>query len=159
MYLDSDILFFKHPAGIIQYIKDDKPFFNSDYQNAYANHVAEIYKAIGVKILPKVNAGMTCLRKGWFIDNADFIENYLDKGQGWRKGGNLNQHEQTLAALLLTKYNAMRLSENYQISSKPITDQTISHHFVIDGSRKNFFLHGMRYLRRNKFLQKYNRSS
>ena len=159
MYLDSDILFFKYPAEIIEYIKEGKPFFNSDYQNAYAHPARALSKLMGVDILPKVNAGLTCLRKEWFVNNADFIENYFDKGQNWRKGGHLNQHEQTLTALLLSKYNAIRLSEHYQISAKPVTDQTISHHFCTDGSRVNFYLQGLRYLKQNKFLEKFNRCS
>jgi hypothetical protein len=159
LVLDSDILFFKKPSEMIEYIKEDKPFFNSDYQNAYARPARELSAIMGMDILPKVNAGLTFLRKEWCINNLDFMENYFEKAQNFRKGLNDNRHEQTLSAFLLSKYKAIRLNENYQISAKPITGQTISHHFCTDGSRKNFYKQGLRYLKQNRFLQKFNRCS
>ena len=159
LVLDADVLFFKYPAEIVEFIKENKPFFNSDYQNSYAYPASKLSQLMGIDILPRVNAGLTCLRKEWLVNNLDLMENYFEKGQTWRKGAYVNQHEQTLSALLLSKYKAIRLSENYQISAKPITGQTVSHHFCSDGSRINFYKQGLSFLRRNKFLQKLNRCS
>jgi hypothetical protein len=60
----------------------------------------------------------------------------------------VNRHEQTLYALLLSVHGAHRLSSTYQLSRQPISDSTISHHFVNDGSRIQFSTRGIRALRR-----------
>lgn len=159
LLLDSDILFFKKPNEIIEYIKEDKPFFNSDYQDAYSKPVSELNKILGVSIFPKVNSGIMFLRKEYHFNNRDFIEYYFEKMEAIIQPRNINWHEQTLNALLLSKYGAIRLNENYQISKRPITDKTVCHHYVNDGSRKNFYKEGLKYLKSIKFLKEFNRVS
>lgn len=160
LFLDSDILFFKKPTEIIEYIKGDKPFFNSDYQNAYSKPISELNKTFGVDILPRVNAGLMFLRKKDYINNLNFIENYFEKMENSIQPGDINRHEQTLNALLLSKCRAIRLNENYQISKQSITDKTVGHHFVnYGGSRNKFYKEGLKYLKSIKFLKELNRAS
>jgi len=157
LFLDSDILFFKKPDELIEYIKEGKPFFSSDYKNAYAKPVSELNKVLGVDIIPKVNAGLMSLRRGYYSSNLNFIENYFEKMEDLTQPRDINRHEQTLNAILLSKCKAIRLSDNYQISKELITDKTICHHFVDDGSRNNFYKEGLKHLRLNKFLREFNK--
>ena len=89
-----------------------------------------------------------------FIDNMNLIESYFEKVL---KFGNMkdsvNRHEQTLVAILLSKAKAARLSDDYQISKKLITDKTVSHHFVDDGSRINFYKAGLSQLKSTGFIE------
>ena len=159
LLLDSDILFFKKPNEIIKYIKEGKPFFNSDCLNAYAKSISELNKIFGVNTLSMVNAGLMFLLKEYYINNLDFIEYYFKRMEETAQNRDINRHEQTLHALLLSKCGAIRLNENYQISKQPITDKTVSHHFVDDGSRDNFYKEGLRYLRSIKFLEEFNKGT
>ena len=47
----------------------------------------------------------------------------------------INRHEQTLIAIILSLVNSKRLSSKYQISKQSLTVNTVSHHYVNDGSR------------------------
>jgi len=69
--------------------------------------------------------------------------------------------EQTLMALLVSRSGKRweRLPDSYGISHGPINRQTISHHFVSDGSRPGFYTDGLRRLRKSGFLAKYSRRS
>lgn len=160
LLLDSDILFFKKPVEIIKYIEEGKSFFNSDYQDAYSKPVSELNKNFGINIFSKVNAGLMFLRKEYYINNLDFMEYYFERMEEVVQNRDINRHEQTLNALLLSKCEAVRLNENYQISRQSIVpDKTVSHHFVDDGSRKNFYQEGLKYLKSNKFLSEFNEFS
>jgi len=146
LFLDSDILFFKKPNEIIEYIKEDKPFFISDYKDSYAKPISQLNEMFGIDVFPRVNAGLTYLRKGYYIDNLGLIENYFKKMDNLIEPHKVNRHEQTLNAILLSKCGAIRLNENYQISRQPITDKTICHHFVNDGSRDICYKEGLKHL-------------
>ncbi|MCQ9205983.1 MAG: class I SAM-dependent methyltransferase [Omnitrophica bacterium] len=156
--LDSDVLFFKKPNELIGYIKNDKPFFSNDYRSSYSKPASQLNKIFGIDIFPAVNAGLMFMRKELYINNLDFIENYFEKMED-PQFHDINRHEQTLNALLLSKCRAIRLNDNYQISKQPITDKTISHHFVKDGSRNDFYKEGLKYLKLNKFLKEFNKVS
>ena len=67
--------------------------------------------------------------------------------------------EQTAWAILVSKQRKgfMRLPDSYQISKQPVTDLTISHHFVNDGSREDFFKEGVCLLKKNGFLSEINK--
>ncbi len=159
LYLDSDILFFNKPHEILKCIESNKPFFNSDYQNAYSMSVSELNNIFEENILPKINAGLMSLPKSFYVENIDFIERYFEKTENLPAPWDINRHEQTVNALLLSKYGAVRLNDNHQLAKQPITDKTISHHFVDDGSRANFYNVGLAHLKTNKFLKDFKRSS
>ncbi|MCP4128842.1 MAG: glycosyltransferase family 8 protein [Gammaproteobacteria bacterium] len=159
LLLDSDILFFDNPVEIITNLKECNPFFNSDYQNAYALPIEEINSNFSIDMLPMVNAGLMSLSKDCYIANLDFIESYFEKMDSLQPIGDINRHEQTLNALLLSKCGGIRLNENYQISRHPIIPgKTVSHHFVGDGSRANFYRKGLKVLKRNKLLKIFDKS-
>lgn len=154
MILDSDVLFFGQPEEILASIAHGRLCFMSDYQDGYVYPRSEIAARYGVEILPAFNTGICVLAKDIF--ESEFIENYC-RGLG---PAGLERHpwaEQTLFGLLLShhKERADQLSARYRISRTPLDSQTISHHFVNDGSRGLFYTQGIPRLRRHGFLTGY----
>lgn len=146
--LDSDILFFRRPNELLERAARGAACFNSDYQSAYAVERDEIWRRLGVKVLDKFNAGLLVLARRDY--DLDLVENYF--ASFFSASTDLNRHEQTAYAILLSRCGAHRLSGNYQISKQAIGSETVSHHFVNDGSRLHFSTRGVRTLRRRGFL-------
>jgi len=143
--VDSDILFFQHPSELLDYAKHGNPCFNSDYLDAYAVPAEELRRRLDINIFPKVNAGLVVLRRA--DCDLNFIERYFACFSAPIR--DVNRHEQTLHALLLSRSGAHRLSNAYQISRQRIGTTTVSHHFVNDGSRLHFFTRGIRALKQS----------
>lgn len=142
--VDSDILFFKHPSELLNSARCGIPCFNSDYQDAYALPAEELRRRLNIDVFPKINAGLVVLRR------ADYDLNFMERYFAYFSSPirDVNRHEQTLNALLLSRAEAHRLSDVYQISRQRITPTTVSHHFVNDGSRLHFYTRGVRALKR-----------
>ena len=154
LYLDSDVLFFKNPGEMLKYMENGTPFYMSDYQDAYSYPVEFLNKLLKMELVHKINAGLFYIAKRDFAGNMDLVESYFKKvSELAGRKPSLNRHEQTLAAIILSKANAVRLGGNYQISKKPVTDKTISHHFVNDGSRADFYLAGLRRLKSARVIE------
>jgi hypothetical protein len=153
LVLDSDILFFKYPNQIIDGIEQEKPFFNSDYQSAYVKGASKLFKAQNISLLPNVNAGLLFLNKVFYLNHLSFMDEYFAKVASYPPPRNINVHEQTLHAIMMSKSNATRLGENYQISRTDIGKETVGHHFVNDGSRDRFYTDGLRHLEKNNFIE------
>jgi len=157
LYFDSDILIFKKPEAVLGYIKNKQAFFSNDHQNAYSLPVHELKRLFKVDVENKVNAGISYLDKeAW---DPGLIESFLEESF---KNNRQFKHvwvEQTLCALLAAKHKkpVARLNENYQIYKQKITAQTISHHFV-STVRKNFYLKGLRRLKKINFLEEFNKA-
>jgi len=155
LYFDSDILFFRTPVEILEHIKHGTPCYNSDYQDAYTHPVALINKLLSTNLDHKINAGLFHVSaQEDYSGSLDLMEAYFAKvpavdQETWF----VNRHEQTLNALLLSRANAARLSDAYQISKTPVTRQTVSHHFVNDGSRPDFYRIGIRRLIYSGFIK------
>jgi len=146
--IDSDILFFRQPLEILECVRASVPFMSSDYQEAYD------FDAPG--LIPRLNSGLFGLRR----DDFDFtlVETLLQASvdaspahrfefwKGWL--------EQTLLACLFSRSDGGRVLDlsRYQISSMLLSDDTISQHFVNDGSRSAFFRWGLRKLDEAGFL-------
>lgn len=154
LVLDSDVLFFRRPEQMLRCIDQGCSFFMSDYQDGYVFPRADIAMRYGVDVFPAFNTGIAYLPRQMF--DFDFIERYCRDvatadllGHPWA--------EQTLFAMLLSRcsHGAERLPDVYRISRQPIDSDTISHHFVNDGSRGLFYTHGVRRLRRAGFLVEY----
>jgi hypothetical protein len=116
--------------------------------------MALINKLLSTNLAHKINAGLFHIARQDYRGSLDLIENYFTKvpavdHQTWV----VNRHEQTLNALLLSKANAARLSDAYQISKTQVTGQTVSHHFVNDGSRPDFYRVGIRRLMSCGFIK------
>ena len=58
-------------------------------------------------------------------------------------------------AVFVSKYREVfkRLPAQYQISKQPLTGGTISHHYVKDGSRNDFYKKGLKRLKKLRFLR------
>jgi lipopolysaccharide biosynthesis glycosyltransferase len=159
LLLDSDILFFKKPIEIIDYINNEEYFFANDLQNAYIIPKDFSEKTFGLKMISKINTGIIYIPKK--MHNLDLIEFYL---KNILKNDICMKHwiEQTVWALLISNYEKpfKRLSENYKILIPPITEETAYFHFINDdaGSRDNFYRLGLRYLNKNKFSEQFNQS-
>lgn len=149
LLLDSDILFFRRPSELLERISQERPCFNSDYQDAYVATPEEVESSMGIELIRRVNAGLVAARRIDF--DLAFMEEYF--GHFASRPCVINWHEQTLQAALLSRAGAERLPEGYQISKMELGPETISHHFVTDGSRPGFFLRGVRKLRKSGMLE------
>lgn len=160
LYFDSDLLFFRKPVELLGHIERQSPCFSSDYQDSYAYSRSFIQGLLPVKLEPKINAGLFHVSKRDLEGSLDLVEAYFAgipevNPAIWT----INRHEQTLNAILLSQAGAARLSDAYQLSRTPVTDTTVSHHFVNDGSRPAFFRSGVRRLVRAGFLNAASRST
>jgi hypothetical protein len=154
LYFDSDILFFRTPVEILEHIERGTPCYNSDYQDAYTHPAALINKLLSTNLAHKINAGLFHIARQDLTGSFALVETYFTKVPAVDHGTwVVNRHEQTLNALLLSKANAARLGGDYQISRTPVTDSTVSHHFVNDGSRPDFYRVGMRRLVSTGFVK------
>lgn len=154
LILDSDILFFASPQEMLQRIKQKQPFFMSDYQDGYVYPREVIAARYGVDVMPAFNTGISYLAKHMF--DYDFIERYC--GDLEQAGFQFHPWaEQTLFAMLFSRHSAGadRLPPSYGISRKGLNKQSVSHHFVNDGSRGLFYTQGIWQLVRDGFLARY----
>ncbi len=152
LLLDSDLLFFRRPVELLQHIATDRPCFLRDYQDAYAMPRVGLETTFRMAIEPMVNAGLMFLPRRQYTDNLDFIEHYFGT-LTTDAPKDVNRHEQTIQAILLSKCGAAPLGDGYQISNRAaITDHTVAHHSVSDGSRANMQAEGLRRLRATGFL-------
>lgn len=155
--IDSDVLFFRKPLEIVEYASASVPFMASDYQEAYEFDTALVQRAhLDFDLVPRLNTGLFGLRGEAF--DFTLVETLLEAcveasparrfefWKGWL--------EQTMLACLFSKSGGGRVLDlsRYQISSMLISDQTVSQHFVNDGSRSAFFHWGLRRLDEAGFL-------
>jgi hypothetical protein len=150
LLLDSDILFFRRPSELLEHAAKGAACFNSDYQSSYTVGGDEVLRRLGIEVLENVNAGLVVLARRDY--DLDLVESYFATFASAIP--NLNRHEQTAYAILLSRCGAHRLSEDYQISRQSIGPKTASHHFVNDGSRLQFSTRGVRTLRRRGILDR-----
>ena len=146
--LDSDILFFRRPDELLECVARSKACFNSDYQSSYAVAAEELKLVLGIEAPARFNAGLLTLARRDY--DLKLIENYFANFSSIQTDP--NRHEQTAYAVLSSRCGAQRLSPHYQISTSPIGPETISHHFVNDGSRLAFSTRGVKTLRQRGFL-------
>lgn len=156
-FMDSDLLFFRPSKEILKHFKHDQGFFMSDYKSSYSFTPEELGRELGMKIVENVNSGLVHFPKDCY--DRDLLERVLELAhkndyphKGWL--------EQTTYSVFFSKERKRftRLSKKHQISRRLITDDTISHHFVFDGSRQYFYLHGMKYLIKQGFLKEVGRT-
>lgn len=148
LLIDSDVLFFQMPSELIACVRQNRPCFSSDYQDAYAAPTEALHRHLGIEVLPRVNMGIAVMRRADYDLAA--MERYFSLFPSEIR--DVNRHEQTLYALLMSTHGAHRLGSAYQLSRQPITDATVSHHFVNDGSRMQLSTLGIRALRRTGMI-------
>jgi len=139
--LDSDVLFFQQPKLLQDFVRNRKPFFSPDYQDAFSLPRLYMNKLLNLEIPAKFCNGIMMLPTQ--ILNLEILERFLeenDLGDNWT--------DQTGMAILFAAsgLHYERLPAEYQISGQPLTATTVSHHFVSDGSRDRFYSDGLRYL-------------
>lgn len=147
MLIDSDVLFFKRPAKLMELAcSTSTPFFSSDYRSAYTAPRRQLEEWSQARIEPCVNAGLINLSVADYKNGMDFLEEYFDFAPSLNVS-NPNRHEQTAHAMLLSSGAAERLPDGYQLSG-PIGSSTVSFHFVNDGvERQRFWSEGVRLVR------------
>ena len=148
--IDSDILFFRKPFEILECV-----------ESFGAIHVVRLSGRVRIRrtvdLLPRLNSGLFGLRR----DDFDFrlvetlLESSVDASPARRFQFWKGWLEQTMLACLFSRSAGRRVLDlsRYQISSMLISDQTISQHFVNDGSRSAFFHWGLRRLDETGFLK------
>lgn len=144
--LDSDVLFFKPPAEITQWVTSgsDELWFNEDCQDGLNITEDEAEESLGLDLWPKVNSGLCLLNRDAF--SLDDCENYLNHSdimhrKEWRI-------EQTLFALSASKYDkGGLLPQPYEVSLKKERKGTsVSRHYV-GAVRQEFYGEGIRDLK------------
>lgn len=156
--LDSDILFFRKPLEVVECARAAEPFMSSDYQQAYEFDTALVRRAgHDFDLLPRLNTGLFGLRR----DDFDFrvvetlLEACVNASPGRRFQFWKGWLEQTMLACLFSRAGGRHVLDlsRYQVSSMLIGDQTVSQHFVNDGSRSAFYTWGLRKLHETGFLE------
>ena len=154
MSIDSDLLFFNKSTEILDHLKNNKSFFMSDYKSSYSFEPEILGKTLGIEVISNLNSGLIHLPINQY--DPELLENFLKlchdnnyPHHGWM--------EQTAYAVLLSKNPELshRLSPQHQISFAPHQQNTISHHYVYDGSRKNLYIVGLSQLRKANFLKEF----
>ncbi len=146
LMLDSDMLFWKEPTQMIEWLKNPVgPFYILDIDNAYGYPVSELEKLTHVRIPQKMNVGAIGLQS----ETIDF-----DKLEHWAKTletnfGNSYYLEQALSAMLVGNKPCTVGNQNDYIVF-PAPDQIASkegvlQHYVAE-SKKGYFTEAWRSL-------------
>jgi len=156
--IDSDILFFRKPLEILEWSRASAPFMSSDYQEAYEFDAMLVRRAgQDFDLVPRLNTGLFGLRGEAFDFTLveTLLEARVDASPARRFEFWKGWLEQTMLACLFSRSGGGRVLDltRYQISSMLISDDTISQHFVNDGSRSAFFHWGLRRLDETGFVK------
>ncbi|MBD0254328.1 MAG: hypothetical protein ICV83_01310 [Cytophagales bacterium] len=142
LYVDTDILFFDKPSQLLE--GGAQNLFNRDIGNSYLYPPAELLAFTGIRVLERVNAGLSSLRKECFgIGEMERVLGQIPLRE------NLIYHriEQTLVALLATASpgGAAHLAPAYDVSyDKPVAPSVCKHY--VGAIRPQFEREGLVYL-------------
>ena len=153
LIIDSDLLFFENPAELLECITKNLPCFMRDYQNFYSSQGVQFLKSRGIRLTPRLNAGLLFIQRDFYETHLAAMDQYFKHMPAHHGITALNRHEQTLHAMLSARSGARPLSEQYQISDDQLSERSVCHHFVTDGSRSRFYFDGLRRLHRKRFLE------
>jgi hypothetical protein len=151
--LDSDLLFFRRPTALIEWMngKREKNLWNEDVQTAYTLTAEEIQEYFNIKIIPKINSGLGAVSGKSF--DLDILEHYLShpnaRSHHWRI-------EQTGYAILSCNYGAELLDKSYLISlakNLGIIEHITARHYV-GAVRTQMYIEGMKFLEKQGFLNR-----
>ena len=140
--LDSDLLFYRYPSEIMQWVtsSSNECLFNEDAAESSLISPKSAWEDLGVKLCPRVNSGLCLLPKA-AID-LEFCERALGetsilKGHIWRV-------EQTLIALCASRTgHGGLLPKTYEVSlSKNASSDVIMRHYV-GAVRDRFYSEGL----------------
>ena len=145
LLFDSDLLFFNYPREILDWVSSqaDECWFNEDVQEGSLITAAEARTELGIKIWPRVNAGLSLLMKAAIdLDMCDraLVQTSILSGHVWRI-------EQTLHMLCAGRYKkGGLLPRTYEVSlGKFAAENAISRHYV-GAVRDRFYGEGLKRL-------------
>lgn len=141
LVFDSDMLFFRRPDTLLDWMRDPaRPFFLSDTETAYGYSADLLEELAGGPVPDRVNVGLYALN-GSAIDWAD-VERWC--GETIAREGSHYLQEQALVALLLAGHDAIRLPEaDYVVmptAAEGEAPRAVLHHYVAE-SKRSYFRH------------------
>ncbi|HWK90464.1 MAG TPA: hypothetical protein VNP72_10795 [Longimicrobium sp.] len=155
--IDSDILWLKEPVQLNGFLDTGRGFFSDDYQNAYGFDVDALKRYYGIRMLPRVNAGLLHVpgRDAISWDLLDYAASLGIKHAGDRKFGRGGWFEQTLYAILFSveqeRYERLD-GEQYVIPArKPTGDEDVTAVHCVTPRRPAFRVFAERAMERNGF--------
>ena len=142
LLLDSDVLFFRYPHEIIDWVKTGagECWFNADVAESALLSASEAKEELGVTLWPKVNSGLCLLSKAAvdydFCDRA-LAQTSILRGHVWRV-------EQTLFALCASKHGkGGLLPKEYEVSlGRHGAEDAVARHYV-GAVRDRFYGEGL----------------
>jgi hypothetical protein len=129
LFFDSDLLFFKEPAVLLERIEDPgyrRNTFNGDCQNGYTVCPETVRAKMNLELPPLINSGLGLVQKSSL--RIDWCEEFLGLprvtgGPAWWN------EEQTLIALCSSRFGVDLLPEDYRLSLEPgIGDRPFRHY-------------------------------
>ncbi len=146
LLFDSDVLFFRHPREILDWVTGDRDecWFNEDVAEASLLTAGEVREEFGFRLWQRVNSGLCLVQKSAidfdFIDRA-LAQTSILRGKIWRI-------EQTLYALCASRQGkGGLLPRSYEVSlGKHAAEHAIARHYV-GAVRDRFYGDGIKRLR------------
>lgn len=141
LFLDSDVLFFREPVWMLQWLRTaSAATYMCDYQNSYGYPDALLTSTLGKPVLNKVNTGLYGLRS----DTIDW-----DQLERWARGlhralGTNHFSEQCLIAMLMSTQATSPAPRDYRIWPNRTESRSPSaamHHYVAE-SRVWYHVYG-----------------
>ncbi|MBL8227497.1 MAG: hypothetical protein JNL98_03435 [Bryobacterales bacterium] len=150
LLLDSDILFFDTPAELLRRIEDPayrRNTVNADIDTAYTVDIETARREYGIDLIERFNSGLGLIHKASL--RLDWIEELLTysgiHGHFWRI-------EQTIFALLSSRYGVELLPETYRVNlGKGLRGLPCRHY--VGAIRHLMYAEGMRDLAGQQFFQ------
>lgn len=145
-YVDSDVLFLKHPKAYVQALEEQPGanYFNRDIEDAYVADRKVIGEATGYEPAPRMNAGL-------WVMNAQDIR--LEQIEAWLGHPFFAPYaadyrlDQTFIAMLAqdSAAGAKHFPEEYDVDFYKQVDQNVCKHYV-GRIRYGYELEGLRYV-------------
>ena len=130
MILDSDLLFFSRVSEILSWINSDRLAnrLNRDIENAYCLTKSDVHEHLGIRLIDRLNSGLAlCARRSMDYQLVEAVLEFCEINKP-------TLHvEQTVQAILSSRYGAELLSDKYLIDINPSTgipDGTVCKHYV-----------------------------
>lgn len=148
---DSDLMFFRHPTAIIEFIEDSCfkfNTFNSDCKHCYTVDPAKIAPLVGHPVQSRINSGFGLIHRNSI--RLDWTEEFL--GLPGIVDGHFWRIEQTLIALCSSRYGVSLLPDEYTLRLEPGIGKRPFRHYVGE-IRHLFYREGIRQLVGAHFLE------
>ncbi len=141
LFLDSDMLFFREPAWMLEWLRQpERPVYMRDYQNSYGYPAELIESVLGHAMPQMVNTGFCGLRS----DAIDWYQLERWAAQLHAAGGTNHFSEQCLTAMSISTRYADAAPPSYLIwpsKEESIHPAALMHHYVAE-SRTWYHIYG-----------------